>query len=118
MTDLDGATSLLLGVADPEGPRPEGTASLSPGSTLVLYTDGLVEVPGESLTDHINKLKLRLASEAAVSSPAQLCDRLLDTTTKRPRRDDVAVLAARLVSDEVPATETPRRSRLAALRRQ
>jgi serine phosphatase RsbU (regulator of sigma subunit) len=116
--DLDGVTSLLLGVVGGEVSRPQSSVVLTPGATLVLYTDGLVEVPGESLTDHVERLKQTLAANAGRCSPEQLCDLLLEGTTKRPRRDDVAVLAARLVSSDVPATPLPRRVRLTALRRQ
>jgi hypothetical protein len=97
VVELDDATSLLLGVTDLEsGPRPEHTVPIRPGSTLLLYTDGLVEVPGQSLTELIGDLKLAAAAAAPQASPDEFCDRVLETMRPAASRDDVAMLVVRL----------------------
>jgi serine/threonine protein phosphatase PrpC len=95
----------LLGVAPSAALiRPAARTELAPGSTLLLFTDGLVEVPGESLTDSIERLKL-LAAEAGPVSPDTLVDRLTSALPDGQRRDDVAVIAIRLTgaADPQPA---------------
>jgi serine phosphatase RsbU (regulator of sigma subunit) len=94
--ELAGGASILLGAAAlGEGNRATATVELVTGSTLVLYTDGLIEVPGESLTDSIERLKHAAVGGAALT-PDQLCDRLADQLPAAQQRDDVAILAVRL----------------------
>ena len=50
---LDGASSALLGRG---GPRPSATLNVEPGTTIVLYTDGLVERRGEPLDQGLSRL--------------------------------------------------------------
>ena len=50
-----------LGVGGPRA-YAEGTAAIDPGSTLALYTDGLVEVRGEMLTAGLDRLRDAVAS--------------------------------------------------------
>lgn len=66
---------------------------LAPGDRLVLYTDGLVERVGETLTDSFERL-LDTVRGIAEDGPAVL-DRLFELP-EEPLRDDVAVLTARL----------------------
>ena len=72
----------------------EGCATLEGGSTLLLYTDGLVEVPGEDLLGGLERLR-----EAAVAGPADpnaLCDHVIDAMLgERGASDDVALLVLR-----------------------
>jgi serine phosphatase RsbU (regulator of sigma subunit)/anti-sigma regulatory factor (Ser/Thr protein kinase) len=75
---------------------PEALVRLEPGSTIVLYTDGLVERRGSSLNEGL----ARLVSEASGDSvePESLCDRLIGALLEdQPQLDDVALLAARVV---------------------
>lgn len=96
VVELDGASSLLLGVPTPDGEvRPQHTLTVQDGSTLLLFTDGLVEVPGESLTVLIGQLKRAMADSAPSTTPEQLCDRLLSTMRPVARSDDVALLVVR-----------------------
>ena len=50
---LDGASSSLLGRG---GPRPSASLLIDPGTTIVLYTDGLVERRGEPLDVGLTRL--------------------------------------------------------------
>ncbi|MGQ0846468.1 MAG: PP2C family protein-serine/threonine phosphatase [Sporichthyaceae bacterium] len=69
--------------------------ALVPGSTLILYTDGLVERRGVDLTDSIDELAAR-ASKLAREPIRYLCDRLLQDA---PTSDDIALLAVRVPVD-------------------
>lgn len=64
---------------------------LDPGSTVLLYTDGLVERRGASLDDGLTWL-VRAAAELADLSSDQLCDALLDQVSD-DAEDDIALLA-------------------------
>lgn len=63
------------------------------GSTLLLLTDGLVEVPGVDLTESLEELGATIAE--APREIEELCDVLLDRFGKG-KTDDIALLAARL----------------------
>jgi serine phosphatase RsbU (regulator of sigma subunit)/anti-sigma regulatory factor (Ser/Thr protein kinase) len=97
----------------------EAVVRLEPGSTIVLYTDGLVERRGSSLNQGLE----RLVSEASgrPAEPESLCDRLIGALVgDQPPPDDVALLAAQVVTvpDERLELELPcRPSSLAPLRR-
>jgi len=110
--EITGGTSILLGVAAlPEDERASGRIELTAGSTLLLYTDGLIEVPGESMTDSIEQLK-QASSNGATATPTELCDQLTGQSTD-VQRDDVAILAVRLglpVGDHDAAVSDPHRS--------
>jgi PAS domain S-box-containing protein len=87
---LAGAPNPPLGVFDSSG-HEEVTAELEPGSTLVLYTDGLVEERGVSIDAGLEALR-----EAARNPghPVELCDHLVDSMLSiHPAHDDIAVLA-------------------------
>ncbi|MDT0426420.1 MULTISPECIES: fused response regulator/phosphatase [Streptomyces] len=62
------------------------------GSTLLLLTDGLVEVPGEDLDESMEMLSGTLSRSRAELD--ELCDQLLATFGKG-KTDDIALLAAR-----------------------
>lgn len=95
-TELDGGASMLLGVtAHPDGSRTSAAVEVTCGSTLLLYTDGLIEVPDESLTESIERLKQSAADGASIT-PDALCDRLTSDHDAADQRDDVAILTIRL----------------------
>ncbi|MDI1463266.1 fused response regulator/phosphatase [Catellatospora sp. KI3] len=81
----------LLGIGHPRPADLEFT--LPPGSTLLLYTDGLIEHRGTSIRDGIATLH-QLARHVDADLDA-FCDRLLDRLTTPPNADDVAVVAVR-----------------------
>jgi GAF domain-containing protein/anti-sigma regulatory factor (Ser/Thr protein kinase) len=77
----------------------QGVAELEPGSTVLLFTDGLVERRDRSLEEGLELL--RSVVEAGPSEPEELIEQVLaELLPGDERGDDVAVLAARLA--EVP----------------
>ncbi len=88
---------LLLGL-DPRTPRQERVATLERGSTLLLYTDGLVERRGETLEVGLARLRELLGGAAAGEDVLldALCDRVLREMLPGRRDDDVALVAVRL----------------------
>ncbi|MFE9628674.1 SpoIIE family protein phosphatase [Streptomyces sp. NPDC006527] len=68
-----------------------GSIPLGPGSTAVLYTDGLVERRNEDLDEGIASLERALAG--ATGTPQVVCDRLVRSAgVTADHDDDVAVL--------------------------
>jgi anti-sigma regulatory factor (Ser/Thr protein kinase) len=95
---LEGGRGFPLGL-EATAPRAEGEALLETGSTLILFTDGLVEAPGMPIEDGL----ARLAAEAGARAdghPERLCDELLETMVDR-LRDDIALVCVRV--SPVPA---------------
>jgi serine phosphatase RsbU (regulator of sigma subunit) len=88
---IDLPPGLLLGAGDAE--RPTVDRQLAPGSILAMYTDGLIERPGEDIGLGMSRLARALAHGPA-GSLDELCDSILATLAPHPR-DDVALLLAR-----------------------
>jgi anti-sigma regulatory factor (Ser/Thr protein kinase)/putative methionine-R-sulfoxide reductase with GAF domain len=95
----------------------EHVASFPAGSSLILYTDGLIERPGESLD--VGMQRLRAASAADL--PAEgLCDELVGLLLDDDEpNDDVAILVAQMApaTDHLHVSLPATASRLALLRR-
>ncbi|GAA0796655.1 SpoIIE family protein phosphatase [Spirilliplanes yamanashiensis] len=72
--------------------RRDHTRTVPPGSTLLLYTDGLVEDPDEVLDVGIGRLRDQLAAGADLD-PSDLADHLLKVATRHD--DDIALLLVR-----------------------
>ncbi|RSS13988.1 GAF domain-containing SpoIIE family protein phosphatase [Streptomyces sp. WAC08401] len=89
---LDTEPGIPLGVA-PDLPRPDHCRAVPVDSTVVLFTDGLVEVPGQPLDRGLDALAVT-ASRFAGLSPDELCRALVNN---RPGdgHDDKAVIALR-----------------------
>jgi serine phosphatase RsbU (regulator of sigma subunit) len=77
----------------PDALRGEHHEELPPGSTLLLYTDGLVERRGASLDEGSAWLR-RAVGELHALPLEELCDRLL-AGLPWALEDDVALLAVR-----------------------
>jgi PAS domain S-box-containing protein len=85
---------LMLGV-DAGVRRTETTEHLLPGSTVVLYTDGLVERRDQDLD--AGTARLRAAAEDLAGEPLDaLCDGLVHRLVEGRPDDDVALVALRL----------------------
>jgi PAS domain S-box-containing protein len=115
---LEGGRSVPIGASDPAVFR-EASAVLPPGSSLLLYTDGLVERRDEPLDQRLDKL-------ASVAGDAEgdlngLCERVIDAVLgDGDPGDDVALLAVRplpAVTDQISLTLPAEPASLASLRR-
>jgi PAS domain S-box-containing protein len=92
---LEGNGSVPLGVL-PFPPYEEVCIRMEPGSTVVLYTDGLVERPGAHIDDGLSQLATQV--RAAPEDAEALCDHLLRAMVPNGGApDDVALLALRNV---------------------
>ncbi|MGW1564030.1 PP2C family protein-serine/threonine phosphatase [Streptomyces sp. NPDC002144] len=92
---LEAGQGLVLGAPPVTGAsRPDATLPLPPAATLLLYTDGLIEIPGSDLDTGLGRLR-RHALALATAPLDTLCDELL---ARMPpgSTDDVALLALRL----------------------
>jgi serine phosphatase RsbU (regulator of sigma subunit) len=86
---------LLLGV-ETNWTYAEETKTLRPGTTLLLYTDGLVETRKRHLDDGMAEL-LGFVEGLPDLSPQAVCDRVLEWRLGAARQeDDMCLLAARL----------------------
>jgi PAS domain S-box-containing protein len=88
---IDLPAGLLLGMGS--GPYRTTDRQLAPGSVLALYTDGLIEQPGQDIA--IGMARLATALSGSPGRPLdELCGSVLASLAPSPR-DDVALLLAR-----------------------
>ncbi|MFE4257268.1 SpoIIE family protein phosphatase [Streptomyces sp. NPDC056883] len=87
---------VLLHHALPPSPRTCSSRSLGPGSTLLLYTDGLVEERGEDIEASIGLLAHLLATAPPGIPLPALLQSLLDTVGPREAEDDTVLFAVRI----------------------
>ncbi|MFJ8052651.1 SpoIIE family protein phosphatase [Streptomyces luteogriseus] len=90
---LDVEPGPLLGI-DTGDDYPVTTVPLLPGTTLALYTDGLVELPGSDVTRTTTDLAGHLDT-ADGHDLERLIDRLVRHTTPGQHTDDIAVILLR-----------------------
>ena len=77
--------------------RSHASTVMEPDSTLVLYSDGLIERRGEHIQEGLDRLQAA-ARETAGLPVDQVCDRLVHALGVGSRRDDdVAVMAVRVL---------------------
>ncbi|MFI7610607.1 SpoIIE family protein phosphatase [Nonomuraea terrae] len=91
---LEDAGGLLLGT-DIMAAREDAAVALPPQSTLLLYTDGLIESRTRSLDEGMADLS-RYAASLARHPLDGMCDALLGRTRPEDNDDDVALLALRI----------------------
>ncbi|MFI9820571.1 SpoIIE family protein phosphatase [Streptomyces sp. NPDC052013] len=91
---LEEGSGVLLGM-DPDMPRPRAIDAIPAHSTVLLYTDGLIERRGESLDDAMERLR-RYTSALAREPLDVFCDELL-IGLGADSDDDIAILAVRPV---------------------
>lgn len=93
---LDQATDPPLGAHSEDEPRPQVRLPYTPGDTLVLYTDGLVERRDEDIDTSLARLTDAL-SRYSRFSPERLADALLARLgVSAGARDDIALVIVRL----------------------
>ena len=90
---LDRRTDLLLGL-DPTTLRRERAVEITEGSTLVLYTDGLVERRRAHLDEGIGRL-VDVVERHGHGAPEELADAILAEIGAESREDDLALLVLR-----------------------
>jgi len=99
----DGTVELLEGGLSPPlglwsaGARQEAYVPLEPGSTVLLFTDGLVEDRAMPISDGLERLRSLLAAADPSEGVEALCDGLLVGMEAGSRRDDLAILAFRVL---------------------
>jgi PAS domain S-box-containing protein len=92
---LEDGGSVPLGVL-PFPEFEEVSVPIDQGATVVLYTDGLVERPGEHIDDGLDRLAD--AVRRAAADPQQICDVVLrDLVPEAGAPDDVALLTLRTI---------------------
>jgi serine phosphatase RsbU (regulator of sigma subunit) len=89
---------LLLGV-DAESVRSEPVVPVTPGTTLFLYTDGLVERRDRVIDEGLERLA-ELLGGLAHRPLEELCDAVLDGMLPATPQDDVALVAVRLSTSD------------------
>lgn len=101
MLDPDGRASLLqtgggvpIGVPTPDA-RGHGNVSVAVGSTLLLYTDGLVETRSGDIDSDVQRLLAQVATHRPADGPGALVGRLIDRLGVLT--DDVALLAVQIL---------------------
>ncbi|WP_030170035.1 PP2C family protein-serine/threonine phosphatase [Streptomyces sp. NRRL S-813] len=93
---LDQATDPPLGARFEHVPRPQATATYTPGDTLILYTDGLIERRGEDIDVGLTRLTSALATCTGMGAE-HLADALLARLNLASgARDDIAMVVVRL----------------------
>jgi serine phosphatase RsbU (regulator of sigma subunit) len=91
---------LMLGV-DHATTRTDSVVSLDRETTVLLYTDGLIERRDSDLDDGMNRLRIA-AAELAHLPLDELCDQLIDRLVEATPQDDVALVAIRLHRQDRP----------------
>jgi serine phosphatase RsbU (regulator of sigma subunit) len=94
---IDIPGGMMLGVGQNHYPATD--VDLPPGSVLALYTDGLIERPGQDITTGMARFARTLAAGPA-RSPDDLCDGVL-AGLGADARDDIALLLARTTTETV-----------------
>ena len=88
------STPLNVRLASAE-PRSEAVIALAPDTTVLFYTDGLIERRSESLTDGMDRL-LREAAKCRELPPATLVAAVVRALHDPEHIDDVCLIAARV----------------------
>ena len=109
---LDTPPDLLLGLN--AGRRADHTVTLEPGTSVIFYTDGLVERRGVALQDGIAWLTRVVGGRLGISAEG-ICDLLIDQLDGTEVEDDVALLVLKAHPDDEPRAGL-RRARGAARR--
>ena len=90
----EGRSLPLDALVVPDEPRGEASFSLAPGTTLLLYTDGLIERRSSNVAEGLERLLHELSGRREEPELAHAVVRALED---REHPDDVCVLLARLI---------------------
>jgi serine phosphatase RsbU (regulator of sigma subunit) len=85
-------TGMLVGV-DASTHRASVVLEVPRGSTLIAYTDGLIERPGQDMDQGIHAMCERVMKAPVDAGPRELCDAAVSGALDH--RDDVALIAVR-----------------------
>jgi serine phosphatase RsbU (regulator of sigma subunit) len=99
---LSGGSSVVIG-APTSAAHTQAERWLAPGSTLVMFTDGLVEEPGRSLDEALAQLA-GIIAEPGEPDAEMMCERVLSAMAAGSLRDDIALLALRLTLEPADST--------------
>ncbi|MEU1471195.1 SpoIIE family protein phosphatase [Streptomyces sp. NPDC005761] len=97
---VDGGLPLGLSAEFGRLEYPVSTVELDPGQTMVLFTDGLVELPGADLDEGMQLLTAMIRN--GPQDLQRLADRLCESVDERGGEDDVAVLLLRRKAAHAP----------------
>ena len=100
---LDRARALPLGIT-PGRARPEVEVDVVPDSSLVLFTDGLIERRDEPITVGLERVRRAVAEHRGLS-PEELADVLVGELVAGRQEDDVALVVHRLEVRAAPVLE-------------
>ncbi len=113
---LDSGSGTVLGVRG-RPPFTEERTVLTPGASVVLYTDGLVERRGEDIDAGLDRLE-RAAERLRHLAPEQFATALLDRCLGGGPADDVAVVVIRLLPPPLRRRRRADPAELARVRRE
>jgi PAS domain S-box-containing protein len=99
--ELAGARAQLMLGVDPAARRTDSVVTVRRGSTLLLYTDGLVEGRDLPLDEGVARLRAALVELAGEPLP-RLCDAVIERLRPEGLQDDVALVAIRLHPEDRP----------------
>ena len=92
---VDGSSAVLGAPMTIE--HTQGEHHVATGDVVVMFTDGLVEVPGGSLDDGLARLGDTIARPGGDDAEA-MCEQVLEGMTPGTLRDDIALLAVRIAA--------------------
>lgn len=93
---LERRANLPLGIVRPAPERDAHSVVLPPGSTVLLYTDGLIERRGEQLDDGLQRLA-QTADQCRDLPLPELAESLISNTSPNNHQDDTVLLALRAI---------------------
>lgn len=115
-----GGEGTMLGVRARTAPYRSASLVLEPGSSVLLYTDGLVERRGESLDEGLDRL-LRSTAQVGHRHPEELATGLVDAAVDgggSGAADDIALVVVRWIPAPLRARMTAEPTSLQSLRRE
>ncbi|MGY1711969.1 SpoIIE family protein phosphatase [Geodermatophilus sp. SYSU D00758] len=113
---LDGGLGPALGLPGTRA-RPEAGTVLAAGSTLLLFTDGLIEVRGADLDEGLRRLAAAVTARASASLDALVDGALAELVGPAGTDDDIAVVALRPLPAPLRLDLPADPARLAGVRR-